>query len=63
MNAKTDGWESYTDAVGRRHWRWPAAAERQLKADGAAPEHGPRKKIGLPEPAPAGLSPWRPAGK
>ena len=31
MNAKTDGWESYTDKAGRRHWRWPAS-DRQLGA-------------------------------
>jgi hypothetical protein len=27
MNAKTDKWESYTDAAGRRHWRWPATQQ------------------------------------
>ncbi len=28
MNAKTDKWESYTDAAGRRHWRWPATEQK-----------------------------------
>jgi hypothetical protein len=47
MNAKTDGWESYTDKAGRRHWRWPAA-NRQLSAEGSRFDAGPRHKIGLP---------------
>ena len=33
MNAKTDGWEFYTDAVGRRHWRWPAARPKGRTED------------------------------
>lgn len=32
MYAKTGGWESYTDAAGRRHWRWPAADRLDLAA-------------------------------
>ena len=63
MNAKTDGWESYTDRTGRRHWRWPAAADRQARADAAQAETGPRKKIGSPGQAPADYAPWRPTGK
>ena len=45
MNAKTDGWESYTDHTGRRHWRWPAAADRQMAA-GSTRAENPRQKIG-----------------
>jgi hypothetical protein len=63
MNARTDGWESYTDHVGRRHWRWPAAAERQARAGTALAQNGPRKDVGRPGPAPADDAPWRPAGK
>ncbi|MEP7084700.1 MAG: hypothetical protein ABI854_08185 [Betaproteobacteria bacterium] len=61
MNAKTDGWESYTDDTGRRHWRWPAIG-RQMENNPRA-EAGPRQKIGLPEPQQAQQSPQRPKGK
>ena len=47
MNAKTDRWESYTDEVGRRHWRWPAA-DAQTGAVRPLPESGPRYSLGLP---------------
>jgi len=33
LNAKTDGWESYTDRSGRRHWRFPAT-DRPLESAG-----------------------------
>jgi hypothetical protein len=46
MNANTDGWESYIDAAGRRHWRWPAA-NRQVSAEGPRFDAG-RHEIGLP---------------
>ena len=44
MNAKTDGWESYTDEAGRRHWRWPAAADRQMGAGSPLAETDPGKR-------------------
>ena len=47
MNAKTDQWESYTDEVGRRHWRWPAT-NTQLGAASPLPEAEPRYKFGVP---------------
>ena len=47
MNAKTDGWESYTDETGRRHWRWPAA-DRPLDAGTRKADAGPRRQIVLP---------------
>ena len=62
MNAKTDGWESYTDHTGRRHWRWPAAAARQSTGSAQA-DARPRQKIGLPEPQPARYAPQPPTGK
>ena len=63
MNARTDGWESYTDHTGRRHWRWPAAAARQTAAGNAQAETGPRQKIGLPGQQQALPSPAPLAGK
>ena len=48
MNAKTDRWESYTDEVGRRHWRWPAAGE-QMGAQRPLPESGARHTFGVPQ--------------
>ena len=62
MNAKTDGWESYTDDTGRRHWRWPAA---DRPVDQASPqfEAGPRQKIGVPQQQQAQQSPLRLKGK
>jgi hypothetical protein len=62
MNTKTDGWESYTDHTGRRHWRWPAAADRQM-AVGSTRAENPRQKIGLPERRAAQHSPESPPGK
>jgi hypothetical protein len=47
MNAKTDRWESYTDEVGRRHWRWPAS-EAQRDASRMLAEAGPRYPLGSP---------------
>ena len=47
MNAKTDRWESYTDEVGRRHWRWPAS-EAQMGAGRPLTETGPRYLLGSP---------------
>jgi hypothetical protein len=44
MKASNDGWEFYTDPIGRRHWRWPAAA--QTGAGMTTPDVGPRRKIG-----------------
>ena len=46
MNAKTDGWESYTDRTGRRHWRWPA--ESQTGAAHPLADAGPRQYVGTP---------------
>ena len=63
MNAKTDGWESYTDPAGRRHWRWPAAADRQMRAGSAQAATGPRQKIGLPGQQQAQRSPVPLSGK
>jgi hypothetical protein len=63
MNAKTDGWESYTDHTGRRHWRWPAAADRQMGAGSAQAEREPRQKIGLPGQQSARRSPVPLPGK
>jgi hypothetical protein len=63
MNAKADGWESYTDRVGRRHWRWPAASERQQDAAGAGRARTPAEKIGLPGPAAARSALPLPTGK
>ena len=64
MNARTDGWESYTDHTGRRHWRWPAVAARQTGAASApADAAGPRKKIGLPGQQQAPRWPAPPTGK
>ena len=63
MNAKTDGWESYTDHTGRRHWRWPAAADRQMGAGSAPAESGTRQKIGLSGRPPAQRSPEPLPGK
>ena len=51
MNAKTDGWESYTDETGRRHWRWPA--ESRAGAVNPQAEAGPRQYIGTPRQQPA----------
>ena len=48
MNAKTDRWESYTDEVGRRHWRWPATST-QMGAASPLPESGSRYKFGVPQ--------------
>jgi len=62
MNAKGDGWESYTDHTGRRHWRWPAAADRQPGA-GAQASAGPRPTVGLPAQRQALRSPAPPTGK
>jgi hypothetical protein len=45
MNAKTEQWESYTDEVGRRHWRWPAP-NTQMGAAGPLPDAGSRYKFG-----------------
>jgi hypothetical protein len=47
MKAKLDKWESYTDAAGRRHWRW-LDDQRQVEINPRA-ETGPRAKIGLPQ--------------
>jgi len=58
MSLKLDKWESYTDAVGRRHWRWPPS-ERQAEINPRA-ESGPRQKIGLPQPSLPRRSPARP---
>ena len=55
MNAKTDGWEFYTDETGRRHWRWPAA-DPQMSAGSPRFDAGPRQKIGLPLPQQAQIA-------
>jgi hypothetical protein len=47
MDAKTDGWEHYTDDTGRRHWRWPASDVRDVRI-GAA---GRQRNVDWPEPA------------
>ena len=62
MNARTDGWESYTDDTGRRHWRWPAA-DWQKEAGRPLANAGPRQKIGLPQPQKAQRSPLPLTGK
>ena len=62
MNAKTDGWESYTDEAGRRHWRWPAAVS-QREGDHPLADPGPRQQIGLPRQQMALQSPLRLKGK
>ena len=62
MNAKTDGWESYTDHTGRRHWRWPAAADRQMAA-GSTRAENPRQKIGQSGRPPAQRTPEPLPGK
>ena len=62
MNAKSDGWESYTDEAGRRHWRWPA--ENQSPAVNPQSEAGPRQFIGTPRPQPTQYyAPMRLKGK
>ena len=48
MNAKNDEWESYTDEVGRRHWRWPASGG-QYGASQPVGESGTRHTFGLPQ--------------
>lgn len=45
MKAKDDGWEFYTDPVGRRHWRWPAATPR-MGAGISVGDVGPRQPAG-----------------
>jgi hypothetical protein len=62
MNAKTEQWESYTDEVGRRHWRWPAA-NAQTGAGGPLPEPEPRYKFGLPQRRQAQYAPAPLKGK
>jgi hypothetical protein len=47
MNDKNDGWESYTDEVGRRHWRWPASGAQY--GAGRPNESGTRHTFGLPQ--------------
>ena len=61
MNAKSDGWESYTDDTGRRHWRWPAT-NRQMEVSPRA-ESGPRQRISFPESQQQHHSPLRLKGK
>jgi len=63
MNARADGWEFYTDRAGRRHWRWPAASERQPGAGGARVPGNPPEKIGLQGQAAARIAPPPPTGK
>jgi hypothetical protein len=63
MNARTDGWESYTDHTGRRHWRWPAAADRPTRAGAAPASAGPRQKFGAPGQQRPLRSPAPPTGK
>lgn len=63
MKAGTDGWESYTDRAGRRHWRWPAAADPLAAARSGVADAGPRKKIGWPGQQPARQWPLPPTGK
>jgi hypothetical protein len=61
MNTKTDGWESYTDDTGRRHWRWPAESRPGVNPQAEA---GPRQYIGTPRPQPAHYyAPMRLKGK
>ena len=47
MNARTDGWEHYTDETGRRHWRWPASDVRDVRLKA----QGQYRNVNLPEPA------------
>ena len=49
MNAKTDRWEIYTDKVGRRHWRWPAASAPSER-DGREVDADFRQRAGVPVP-------------
>jgi|PlaIllAssembly_1097288.scaffolds.fasta_scaffold1003416_1 phage baseplate assembly protein gpV len=48
MNAKTDGWELWTDLAGRRHWRWPAT-DGQSGTRAPQGDARPRQKIGVPQ--------------
>ena len=63
MNARTDGWESYTDPAGRRHWRWPAAGARPMGAGSTQAGGGSRNKIGLPAQPRASFAPRPLTGK
>jgi hypothetical protein len=63
MNARTDGWESYTDPAGRRHWRWPAAAARPQEAGSTQADVRHRNKIGLPGQQRATFAPRPLTGK
>ena len=56
MNAKTDRWESYTDQVGRRHWRWPAT-NGQMGAGSTHPDAGTHPKFGLSRQQQAQVAP------
>ena len=51
MSSKTDRWESYTDKVGRQHWRWPATGEGQMGADGLNVGAQQPERVGLPQQA------------
>jgi len=62
MNAKNDGWELYTDEVGRRHWRWPAT-NGQLGAGRPLSETGTRQTFGLPQQQQAQRTPLPFKGK
>jgi hypothetical protein len=62
MNAKTEQWESYTDEVGRRHWRWPATTT-QLGASSPLPDAGSRSKFGMPQQQQAQRAPLPLKGK
>jgi hypothetical protein len=63
MNARTDGWELWTDVAGRRHWRWPAT-DRQPEAATQRSDAWPRRQIGVPQRwQPALKAPLPPGGK
>jgi len=62
MNAKTEQWESYTDEVGRRHWRWPATTA-QMGASRPLPDTGSRYKFGVPQQQQAQPAPLPLKGK
>jgi hypothetical protein len=62
MNAKTDGWESYTDQTGRRHWRWPASETRTGAGNPLAEAESPQQ-FGLPRRQQAQHPPLRLKGK
>ena len=59
MNAKSDGWEFYTDRSGRRHWRWPGSDTKTVRM----PEGAQHRFVGEPDPLPGREHPERKGSK